>query len=508
MIFELKFECRGFENELAFFLQQVLNHYTLEFRIFGEKPLVVWIEYDASQLDLLEEMISKLSHQVPQSFYQLDVCSKNLENEVLPNPKQTFLHQEHFGYCPECLNTQEGDQCKICQKIIPASCMPIYEEIYTLLTQKQGVKLLTSSGEHFLSLEPSERVYCLNLDAIWDIAHLSAKELKALASYEKPIVRVSSHLEWNLDGIEVLISIAHDLELLKLFTFLKEKNIPYLFGTKQWKEEFFLAPCVGNPKEILILENDDALVLKDAMPQDFLQFKFKEHKYFDKAFLATIIEENSIADKNILHFHFSHQGEDKICLYNAHTQWFNTVMNFELPKDLETLFAKISLDSQSGSRLIENYTQAFSYPKNVSFESYPKGIFGIWEIARVVLEIDEDFLSLARKNLTQRGVAIEYSFSQDSLIAHTFHLVECIRSGMSFRLAGAENGIIALGYIESFSLLFSKLYLQIRKLIEIDGLSLSGDLFSSKMLGDFVYRNNRQVPLYRNISFPLLYAND
>ena len=68
-----------------------------------------------------------------------------------------------------------------------------------------------------------------------------------------------------------------------------------------------------------------------------------------------------------------------------------------------------------------------------------------------------------------------------------------------------ENEVIALGYVESFTHLPSKLYLALRNLVEIEGICVCGDFFSSKMIGDFFYFNNRQTPIYRNKKFPLLY---
>lgn len=505
MIFELKFVVQNFQNQLGFLLQQVLLKESVDYALFEQdEELYLWI--DCNQTERLEALVQRLSNLIPQSLFIFDVSSRIVENALLPKGKR-YESFETFSYCPSCLVAPKGQRCAICQKKIPK--LANSQEIAQFLANGGKIRLSTESGEHTLSLIPSQRVYCVDLANVLEVCHLTSKELQALVSYEKPILRVRASEEFaqKIQKDEIMISSAHDLELLELFNHLKDLGIHFIYGASEFNQSFDLVPYVQTPQEMIVLENDRALILSNQTYPKELEVIFKEHQKKDKAYLATILEENKVKDKNILSFYFSLKGEDKVCLYNAQTQWFNEVMDFPLPKDLFELLKWIRSDEESGEALIENYQRAYPerFAQNVSFDSLPRGIVGVWEIARIVLGISEDFLSLARKNLTQRGVAIDYVFKSDSLIAQKFQIIKCIRSGMSFKLAGVEDGVIALGYIESFSLLPSKLYLSIRQLIEVDGIALSGDLFASKMMGDFFYKNNRQVPIYRNLSFPLLF---
>lgn len=505
MIFELKFECLHPQERLGFLLSQALKDEELDYSLFeNQEGLFLWIDCTAVSTDQLEQIMQKLSEQIPQSLFVLDISSRLLEKEDLPHSKD-FQSSKSFAYCPQCLKTKKGDICLLCQKKI--SNLLEIETIASLLLEGKAVSLNTQSGEHCLSLTPSPRVYCLNPEYVLEICHLTPKELEALASDEKPILRVRTNADFGLDTREICLSLAHDLELLELFVILRERGVKFLFETQEADCEFYLSDTLASPQELIILENNHPLLLRSSFIDSHLEEIFGQYQSLDKAYLATILEENQVHHQNILNFYFSLKGGDKICLYNAQTQWFNEVMEFCLPKDLFSLFEQIKQDGESGAKLLNNYKQTFPAlcENNQSFESFPQGVFGIWEIARVVLGMEENPLYLANKNLNHRGVAIDYKFKQTSLIAQEFDLVKCIRSAMSFKLAGVQEEIIALGYIESFSLFLSKLYLALRQSVEIEGMSICGDLFASKMLGDFIYKNNRQLPIYRNITFPLLY---
>ncbi|MCE3047864.1 hypothetical protein [Helicobacter kayseriensis] len=481
----------------------------MKYALFEQDDVLhLWIDCEGVASAELEQLVQKLSCLIPQSLFVTDIDSKILEGPSLPIKKE-FEPFLTFSYCPSCLKTSEGEICEVCQKKIPPLTKDI-KEIASLLLEGSNVEVITESGSHILSVQPSPRLFCIELDHILTKCNLTSKELEALMSYEKPIVktRASQDFASQVQAFDLYVSLAHDLQLLKLFWTLKNHGIQFLYGAQNASFRFELAPVVQTPLKILVLENDHrVMILKNPSPSRALKEKFVQYSKRDKAFLSSILEENQIQNQNILNFYFSSKGEDRICLYNTQTQWFNEVMSFDLPKDLWTLFDWIAQDGESGEKLMENYRHIFPNlcQSNVSFKGFPQGIMGVWEIARNVLGLKENPLDLANLHLTQRGVAIDYSFVQDSLIGQKFQLVKCIRSGMSFKLAGVEDGVIALGYIESFSLFPSKLYLSLRQLIEIEGISLSGDLFSSKMIGDFFYRNNRQTPIYRNITFPLLY---
>ncbi|WP_027327577.1 hypothetical protein [Helicobacter pametensis] len=506
MIFELRFHTSSdFLQKLGFLLQQSLKDEGLSHRIFIDQGvLYLWIECSTLQASYLENLTHKLSTLIPQSLFFKEVHSQVLDHSSL-SAHQTFEAFDTFGYCPICLQCQAGQTCPICHKSIQDT--PYISEITALLLEGKSVKLTTESGEHILSLKPSQRAYCLNPESILEISNLTPKELQALASYEKPILKVkpSPSFASTLNQDDLYLSLAHDLQLLALFRSLQD--VPFLYGDCEFDAHFELATPIQTPLVALILENDAPLILHNPLPHSKLKMLFEQYSKPDKAFLATILEENNLREKNILNFYFSLEGGDKICLYNSQTQWFNEVMDFELPSSLFELFELIAQDGESGPKLIANFQKTFPdlCKQDVCFDGLPRGIMGVWEIVRITLGLPQNPLYLASHHLTQRGVAIDYILTQDSLITHKFGLIKCIRSGMSFKLAGVEDGVIALGYIESFSSLPSNLYLSIKKLIEVDGISLSGDLFSSKMLGDFFYKNNHQAPIYRNISFPLLY---
>ncbi|RDU72242.1 hypothetical protein [Helicobacter brantae] len=506
MIFELSFENRGFSSRLNFFLQNILGKYEgLQYSIFEKEAgdLRLWIECD--ELERLEQITQELSEKIPQSLYLDEISSNSLPSQALPSsmPLTPIAPTSHF--CPQCLNTQEG-KCEVCLQEFPTLSPQASEEIIEGLLQSQNIALKTPSGVHILSLKPSERVYCVDIEKILEICTISKKELNALASYEKPIVRVKPYGEAQNNEF-LSLSLAQDKILVALFEKLKERGVSFVYGAKSADREYDLAEVIEEGSEIVVYENEHFALLKTPYINQSLLEKFNAMQSLDKSFLSTIIAENHLEEQNILHFYFSLKGGDKICLYNTQTQWFNEVMSFELPKDLFSLIEGIKTLDENSQRLIENYTLKFPtlLAKNIDFSSFPQGIYGIWEIVRVVLGLQNNPLQIAQNNLDKRGVAIDYVFEKDSVILQKFNLARCIRSGMSFKMAGVEDELISLGYIESFTHLPSKLYIALRNLVEIGGIALSGDMLSYRMIGDFLYFNNRQTSIYRNKNFPLLF---
>lgn len=511
MIFELSFEHRGFGESLGFFLQNALCEYKdLKYSIFQKDigDLRLWIECD--DIVKLEQIIAELSSKIPQSIYLDEIDSVSFESCELPKMMQITPIKPTAHFCPQCLNTKEG-KCKICSQEVVFPSDEVKNSIIKDLKEGKRVGVKSLSGEHIFSLKSiqgrlTQRVYCCDVEKILEICTPTSKELKALASYEKPILRVKPFGE-EMKSDFLLLSLAEDIALFRLFEALKEEGIAFVFGANQSDVNYTLADIIQESDEIVVYENEHFALLKTKQIPQELEEKFNSMQSLDKAFLSTIIAENELEQKNILNFYFSFEGGDKVCLYNSQTQWFNEVMNFALPKDLFTLIEEIKAIDENSIRLIENFSNRFpeALKNNISFESLPQGIYGVWEIVRMVLDLECNPLQIAQNNLDKRGVSIDYVFEKDSVILHKFNLARCIRSGMSFKMAGVENELIALGYVESFTHLPSKLYVALRNLIEIEGISLCGDLFSCKMIGDFFYFNNRQSPIYRNKKFPLLY---
>lgn len=504
MIFELSFEHRGFGETLGFFLQNILKQFDhLKYTIFQkeEGDLRLWIECD--EVERLEKIVEALSAKIPQSIYLDEIDSRSFETQDFPQMMQITPIKPTAHFCPECLESKE-DKCEVCLQEITHIPQAILEQIANDLLMGKSIAVRVPSGEHILSLTPSQRIYVLDVHRILEVCTPTHKELKALASYERPIVRVKGYGE---SEEIVKVSLAQDKILYDLFEILKNRGVSFVYGATEGERRYILEEIVQECDEIVMYENEHfALLHTHSTPEKLIE-KFNSMHSSDKAFLSTIIAENDLEQKNVLNFYFSFEGGDKISLYNSQTQWFNEVMSFALPKDLFALLEEIKALDENSQRLIENFSKTYpkALSKNVSFETFPQGIYGVWEIAKVVLDLGENPFEIARRNLDKRGVSIDYVFEKDSVILQKFNLAKCIACGMSFKMAGVENEVIALGYVESFTHLPSKLYLALRNLVEIEGICVCGDFFSSKMIGDFFYFNNRQTPIYRNKKFPLLY---
>lgn len=111
----------------------------------------------------------------------------------------------------------------------------------------------------------------------------------------------------------------------------------------------------------------------------------------------------------------------------------------------------------------------------------------------------------ANNALVSKGPRIDYKLKEsDKIYNKEFDVLKFIQSGISYKLAGTDDRVISLGYVESFAQFISSCVDMVNEEMPLDGISLCGDLFANKLISSFVHKSiTKNYKIYYNKDFPI-----
>ncbi|MBF7049537.1 Kae1-like domain-containing protein, partial [Campylobacter volucris] len=176
------------------------------------------------------------------------------------------------------------------------------------------------------------------------------------------------------------------------------------------------------------------------------------------------------------------------------------LLKLNLPKSFDEFYELASKDD-TAKRLLENYQKEFTLPKmNLNLNH---NFFGIFCMVGVILDLDNDLtqaglklLHLADESKMAKGVRIDFKFNEEK----EFDYTKTLRSVMSFKLAGVEEQIIALGVVESLAYFLRDLFDDLKAKEQADCVVLSGSLFEHKSLSKNIFKH---IPFFKISDVPL-----
>lgn len=316
------------------------------------------------------------------------------------------------------------------------------------------------------------------------------EQLKILAGVEKPLMSLKFNAifrqnhDLNKDYFKVkiydnLFIFALCLELEKLG--IKALNFKKI---KHFDDDFELA-LIEN--QILVLRGFDYILseFKDLIYQ-------KEDK--NMARISCILSD--FKEQKPLLLELSKKYNDVILLDRE-----INLLNLKLPKNYDEFYEELKKD-EIASRLLQNYSKEFKLiHQDINLNN---NFYSLICIIALLLEIDEDliksgekFLKMADESRFAKGVKIDFKFNQNN---KEFDYTRTIRSVMSFRLAGVELAIIALGVVESLALFLRDLFDDLKSKKQADFVLLSGSLFEHKSLSKNIFKH---IPNYKLSDVPL-----
>lgn len=540
MVLRYSFKYLSRDKTLAKFLDYACKQYICEYKIFQNLDYVyLFVE---TNKEIIEDFSNNLSSYLPMSIFYDDVDVELVDN--MPSKETLFLDEKKLiSFCPRCLKEAEDivnenyynafTSCDICkcssreellfdEKEVKSD-KKLFEELASLINANKKIKIKTLSGTFVFSklndLQNTKNLLVSNLMNISKLVVENKTQIVALVSIEKPSLDFKINdiykMKHNTQKSFINIRFSNDLILYFLSLELQKFDIDFLsieevnaksehfldFVSKEENEELLDIPkikCLENKKIIIESKSYDKSL-------DTVYGKFEEK---DKAHFMTVLAENNLFEKTILNFYISTIDDDGICIYSDKFDGLvDMKKQFHVPKTIKEIFEEIQKD-EIGNKLISNYKSKFSedYEKaiNTNIKHLDKSsFFNYWEIAKIILNFEENILVNAGNCLLEKGPRIDYKYKEnDKLYNREFNYTKLIQSALSFKLAGVDEITISLGYIESLCHFIGGEIDLINSSYELDGISLCGDMFTYDIFNQLVEKSiTSNFKIYYNRNF-------
>jgi hypothetical protein len=514
------------------------------------KNLYAFIDGDENQIDSFSR---KLADEMPLSIF-LKSLSAEVVDEFKDDLKREFP-KLNVPPCPKCLREVKDPEnenyynpfhhCEVCgYKNAELSIenkelnyKNIFENLGKKLKNEGRIYIQTMNGRYEVStnLENAEQIVAVDLAAVATYFMSFNGDAKALASIEKPLLRLKTNLNFKKEFglsvpafyvklpdclvLELLCEeIKSDIKLLGLkktdknddfvFEINNNDDIPVAVVTDTRNHDILIESgerCLLPKNEkytgkdtdcsyngyTAVSKTDKTVLKKDAVSNETINIKVPFAGYFG------VLNQWNLEDKVTMGFAFYKKNENKIMI-NSPKFGLVEYVDFDFKfSSFEEIFASIKAMNETGPKLIENYAkkqpELFQKALKSDLETEIKGIAYLWGIVGVVLgfadNIDDAYTKLlenANSAMAKKGPRIDYKMKDKNLDP-----LWVIRTSMSFKLAGLDNYLLSFGVVESFAEFLSNTYDQVNKESPLDGAVIVGDLFKGEFLNK-IYTNIRK----------------
>jgi hypothetical protein len=548
------------------FFIRIAKEMNLEIGVKKEREYT-YIFLDGTEEEI-EEFSKKLANELPMSMFLNSLNAEVSEEFVEFIPE---FPKRNLPPCPRCLNEVKNQNnenyynpfhhCDICgyqlnEKLEVKDELNFndknerkkyFEKIAEKLKKDGVVSLGTFNGKYKLTtnLENADKVLAVNLAAVADFFMSFQGDAKALASIEKPYVKLKTNLEFKKTfGISkpaFYVKLPDDMILELLCEEIKE-DIKVL-GLIEVKEAEFFDFDIKKDEEIIAVVTDtrEHVILPERGDRGLIP-KFEKslgdsigvnNKYVtvsnEEKSVIKLNEENLEAKENPLYLAGFYgimdmwNLQDKItvgyCLYKEseskillNSPKFGLVeyISFDFKYDsFEEIFASIAAMNDTGKKLIKNFSEKrndlFLNALNSNLQTNKKGIYYLWGLIGIVLgfadNVDEaaaKLIEYARSAMTKKGPRIDYKMDERNL-----NPLWAIRTAMSFRLAGVDDYLLSFGVIESFAEFLNNIYETLNKEMVLGGAILVGDLFEGEFLNKIYTYISKNYPTFTPKALPM-----
>lgn len=549
MVLKYKFEYISNNHTLINFLIKASQELSIENKIIKSEDSIEF--YVSEEPEKLLTFSDLLSNYIPMSIFLKNTSVEEVEEMPSQSSYEEIKNEFNLPFCPQCLQEVDNENsvnynnpfvsCECCTPIKndkqyvltkknetekSVDYLAVLQKVSNALSNGLKVKIKTFSGtfiferlENLIQYDKQENLnlLCTNLMNISNVFVAKKSEVVALASLEKPCLNLRVNEIFKSKNIiktqSANVRYVNDLSLYLLSKELQKENIDFLRYEKEGEYDLFLdieglqeEPLLDIPF-IKILDNEKVLLLNNKNFNSKLTEMYEKFEEKNKGHFMILLEENSLYNKSIVNFYASSLDDDNISLYTNNMGSFVDILNFELPKNMEEVFAQIRKD-ETGVRLLDNYKEKFpkDYENALAFDISTltkKSIVSYWKIARAALGMNVGIINSATSCLLDKGPRIDYKLvEQDKIYNKEFNLAKMIKSGISFKLAGVEDTTIALGYIESYAHFISNVVDEINNEVHLDGISLCGDIFANNLISNFVHKSiTKNYKIYYNKDF-------
>ena len=534
-------------------IEKILIRNAKDVKLGLSKDLEYLYAYVKGEEDKIEDFSRKIASELP-----LSIFLKSLNAEVVEEFRDDLVRnfpKISLPPCPKCLREAKDKEnehyfdifhhCEVCgyevkEKLkiekfdfnIKEERRKFFENLAKKL-ENENIFIQTMNGAFEISknLEDVDFVMARDLARVAKYFMAFEGDAKALASIEKPFIKLKTNLEFkkNFNSsvaffvklpdcmvTEFLFEVG-DFELLG---FKKTENSKDLNFEVKTSKPLFAVVSDSKNKDILIESGDRGII--PAFEKDIKsEGKYKNYGYkngiidklknleeiFAKESASSfsgfygVLEQWELRDKNIMGFCF-YEDENKIVI-NSPKFGLVEYIDFKFEFDsFEEIFAKIASMDETGPKLIKNFKEKrvnlFENALNSDIKSDKKGIYYLWGLIGIIIgigkNIDEGFnniLKYSSEAMAKKGPRIDYKMNENNL-----NPLWAIRTAMSFNLAGVDNYLISYGVIESFAEFLSNQYETFNRDNDLKGAVIVGDLFRGEFLNKIYSYIDKNYKVY------------
>jgi hypothetical protein len=561
MVLLFEFHYTSQNGVLQSLLQNICEDFEIKYGI-NQSNTVVKLEVEAQE-ETLESFSNFLSVRLPLSIFfksssvsVIDELSENsqtikcslalpytpkalqeVQDEQSPFYLSPFVQNE-VGVSPFLeakklkLREKDGSCIKMAQKD-SSEFSQFYKEIINLLKAEKRVLIKSPAGDFIYSIVSSKNaqkvaaytpIVATDLSSVEKMVVIKDNEIKALASLEKPCIRLKVNSLYEAKNIlpysRVKIQLADDMLLCLLAQEAYKNGIEFLFKeekSEQYEYEVLTDQEVSKipSLEICVLENGEILILNgEGYSAPSIKENMKKFDDTSYAQFTSVIQEHDLFKERVSGFYLSKTHDDKFMHISDKTGMLDLV-SFRVEKNFEKLFESIKA-STTGAKLFENYEK--QYPnliKKALQTDIPQdasdSIYTMWKICSMVLGFSEDFESAGEKLIElaedfggQKGPRIDYTLLDPKALTSQFDFIKMLRSSMSFKLAGADDKTLSFGFLEALAYFLSDSADFYKENLTSERIVLCGSLFGIKRFCEVVARNiqstnkisfNKELPI-------------
>lgn len=410
----------------------------------------------------------------------------------------------------------------------------LYENIAQIIVSGKRLHVNSASGSYELgkidenfknSMKENFIVIPADLSVIEKMVVIRENEIKAIASLEKPTIRLKVNSLYDakeiLPSTRVKMKLADEMLLVKICEKLHKNGIDFLYRSScestsfenkvEIDGEFSLIPQV----EICVLENGEILIIDgDGYSSSLLKANLKKFENPAHAQLASIMQEHSLFEEKVSCFYLSKKHND-MTMHISDKTGLMELTKFPIMRSFKEIYEEIE-KSTAGSKLVKNYKENFpeAYEKSLHVkisEDTPDNIYSIWGIAAVILGMADNIEDGAEKLIVnaedfggKKGPRIDYLLNDKEAIQSDFNMLRLIRSTMSFKLAGTDDITLSFGVIESLAYFLSDTSDSCKENLSSQRTLLCGSMFGVRRLAEIACQNivsgskiclNRELPI-------------
>lgn len=440
---------------------------------------------------------------------------------IVPSPSDALVLSQNGE---ELMRAKEADDFE-----------KLYEQVAHFISEGENVEIKTKSGHYAfgkvenllsLGLKDNFEVVATDMSVVERLAVIRDNEIKVLASLERPSIRVKVNAFYANKGIlptnRVKLRLAEELLIHLVCEKLFAKGVHFIFKTPsssltcKANVDFDKTIPLVEPLEVAVLENGEIVIVhgKTYASPKLVESLAKFEDYAHASF-ASIMQEHGLFDDKASCFYLSCTHDDRIMNYSKEHGMLD-LTHFKLPSSFEAIFDEIEKSGKSGPKMMENYKNSFpdvfahalstKIPQNA-----PQSIYTLWKIVSIILGLSKDFESGAEILIEnaenfggKKGPRIDYFLLNEEALISDFNALKCIRSGMSFKLAGIDDTTISFGYMESLGYFFSDMADFYKENLHNQKIALGGSLFGYRRLTELSCQNikpnhticlNRELPI-------------